>query len=404
LRNLLKAAEMPPFLRTCLKFPQVKKLLFLLIAFPLSFITSAQTDSCHLRISLLTCSPGEELYSTFGHSALRVTDSSNNLDIIFNYGTFDFDDPGFYTKFARGKLLYFVSMDLFSNFVYSYQFEGRGIIEQGLNLSCGEKARLFTALKENAREANKYYKYDFLFDNCSSRLRDMVSQNTESALTFKQILPDKKITFRNLIHEYLDKGNQPWSKLGIDILLGSRIDVPVKNEQTMFLPDYLMKGFDRAAINGRKLVAEKNIILPERIKEKDKAPPAPSLIFGAIFLLIAILSFVKPVAHSRFFKVFDFIFFLLTGLLGMLLGLMWAGRDDSVCSNNLNLLWALPTHAIVVFSLTKNRKWVKNYLLATTLLSAVLLVSWKWLPQQLNNGLLAVVALLFLRSFMRYKN
>ena len=118
----------------------MKILLTLLLWLPLGLW--AQSDSCRLRISLLTATPGEELYSTFGHSALRVTDSVNQSDIVFNYGTFNFEESGFYTKFVRGKLRYYLSREYFKDFVYAYQMEGRGMTEQVLNLSCAEKNRM----------------------------------------------------------------------------------------------------------------------------------------------------------------------------------------------------------------------------------------------------------------------
>ena len=139
----------------------MKKIFFSVFFFLICLFSKAQADSCNLRISLLTCTPGEELYSSFGHSALRVVDRANNFDIVFNYGTFDFDDPDFYTKFVRGKLLYFVSVTTFSDFMSQYEYEGRGVTEQILNLSCDEKQNLLAALNENAKEENKYYKYDF---------------------------------------------------------------------------------------------------------------------------------------------------------------------------------------------------------------------------------------------------
>ena len=111
-----------------------------------AFRISAQTDSSHLRISLLTCTPGEDLYSTFGHSALRVTDSLNNDDIVYNYGTFDFDEPGFYMKFIRGKLMYYLSTEDFNSFKEFYQSEQRGITEQILNLSSSEKKKYKTVI------------------------------------------------------------------------------------------------------------------------------------------------------------------------------------------------------------------------------------------------------------------
>src|SRR5438552_15290709 len=97
----------------------------------LSNLSIAQADnSCRLQISVLTCSPGDELYSLFGHSALRIYDSANRTDIIYNWGTFNFDEPNFYIKFMRGKLLYFVSPDTLPDFLYVYQYEGSSVIEQ----------------------------------------------------------------------------------------------------------------------------------------------------------------------------------------------------------------------------------------------------------------------------------
>ncbi|MBK7884362.1 MAG: DUF4105 domain-containing protein [Chitinophagaceae bacterium] len=137
-----------------------KIFLFICIFAHLHIFTFAQ-DSSHLRISLLTCTPGEELYSTFGHSALRVIDSSSVTDVVYNYGTFNFDDDGFYLKFVQGKLMYYIAAGIFEAFIYEYQIENRGITEQVLNFSAAEKTIIQQALNNNLKEENKYYKYDF---------------------------------------------------------------------------------------------------------------------------------------------------------------------------------------------------------------------------------------------------
>ncbi len=184
--------------------------IFLIPFFLLASFTSViAKDSCRLHISLLTCSPGEELYSTFGHTALRVKDNTTGSDIVFNYGTFEFG-PDFYTKFIKGQLRYFLSIENFADFAYSYQYESRSIQEQVLQLSCVEKEKLFTALQINAQEENKYYQYDFLFDNCTTRAKDIVARNTASPVVFNNILPADVPTFRNQIHYYLNKGGQYW--------------------------------------------------------------------------------------------------------------------------------------------------------------------------------------------------
>lgn len=371
----------------------------------INWLFAQQQDSdssgiCNLRISLLTCTPGAELYSTFGHSALRVSDNKAGTDIIYNYGTFDFNDPGFYSKFVRGKLLYFVSIDDFNNFLEQYKYEQRGIIEQVLDLDCAKKTKLIAALQENLKPENRYYKYDFVYDNCTTRLRDIVFSSSENVST-ADVRPAQRITFRNLIHEYLNKGKQPWSKFGIDILLGSPLDKKISNSEAMFLPDYLLKGFDSTAMNGKDLVSEKKEILAATAPLKKDSLFTPFVVFGILLLIIAALNILNK--GKKFLDYFDFILFFLTGALGVLLLFMWFGTDHQTCKNNLNLIWAFPTHLIIAFFIFKKRDWIRRYFLFNTTLLALLLITWKWLPQEMNNGLLPVVALLLLRSFIRFK-
>ena len=377
------------------------KKIFTLITSLLFFHILFSQDSCRFRISLLTCTPGEELYSTWGHSALRVSDRFSSSDIIFNYGTFDFDDPNFYSKFTRGTLLYYVSTDDFENFLKAYEYEQRGIIEQVLNLSCEEKGRLVKALAENSKEENKYYKYDFVLDNCTTRLRDMVFKNSSSPVVTKNIRPKIGITFRNLIHEYLGHSHQCWTGLGIDILLGGLIDKKISNNQAMFLPDYLMKAFDSTTTNGKSLVLNKQEILKATVPVSEAALLSPFAVFAILFLLIAVLTFTK--SSNRFLAVFDFILFFFAGMIGILILFMWFGTDHPECKNNFNIAWAFPLHFLIVFFIFQRRNWLRYYFLINCIVLLLLLLCWKWLPQEMNNALIPVVALLLLRSAARYK-
>ena len=379
----------------------------IVVLFSFCFLQSlyAQDSTCRLRVSLLTCSPGEELYSTFGHSALRVVDVAKSTDLIYNYGTFDFDDPAFYSKFTRGKLLYFVSVDLFQNFVAQYEYEQRGITEQVLNLSCSEKEKLVNALNENAKEENKYYKYDFVIDNCTTRLRDIIFKNAQATVITQDIRPKTDITFRDLIHEYLNKSHQYWSKLGIDILLGSPLDKKLTNTEAMFLPDYLLKGFDSTRLGGsvfdRSLVLEKKEILKPVLQKSRDSLLSPFVVFSILFLLVFALSFMKGTANLL--SVFDFILFFSAGSLGLLLLFMWFGTDHPECKDNFNLVWALPFHFIIVFFIFRKWSWLQYYFLINSVLLLLLLICWKWLPQEMNNALLPVVCLFLLRSVARYR-
>lgn len=378
----------------------MKKIFLLFLFSAICFFSKAQNDSCHLRISLLTCSPGNELYSTFGHSALRVIDSANHSDIIFNYGTFDFNDPDFYWKFTKGKLLYFVSIDNFSDFLNEYQYEGRGITEQTLDLSCPQKQELVAALFENAKEENKYYKYDFTYDNCTTRLRDMVMKYCNDSLMAKNIRPYNGATFRNLIHEYLDNGGHYWSKLGIDILLGMPLDKKISNNEAMFLPDYLMKGFDSTSLNEKSLVKEKNNILRSTLQFSKNILFSPIIIFSLLFFVGLILTLFRT--RRKYLFYFDFFLYFLSGVLGIVLLFMWLGTDHQACRYNLNLIWALPTNFIIAFFINKKWGWLKKYFLIVTILLFLLMIM-GWKLQQLNPALIPVMALLLLRSLMLYK-
>ena len=374
----------------------------------ISIASFSQTDllaqqGCPIRISLLTCTPGQELYSTFGHSAIRVVDSATNTDLVFNYGTFDFYDPDFYKKFIKGKLLYFVSVDSLQNFLLEYQYDKRGVIEQVLNLSCKEKQAMMSALFENAKEENKYYHYDFNYDNCTTRLRDMLEKATGKELKTKNILPHVKTTFRHLIHDYLNRGGQQWSKLGIDILLGSPLDKKITNREAMFLPDYLMMAFDSSSINHESLVAQKNILLISQEEKKANPLFTPLLVFSILFLLIATVSIFAATSFRVFLKIFDFIFFFTLGLLGILLLFMWFGTNHAMCKNNFNLLWALPLHLPVALLIFNKKEWINNYFRFIFFYTLALLVAWFLLPQQLNLALLPIAGIILVRSFFRSK-
>ena len=375
---------------------KLRRALFALLLFT-SNISFSQSDSCTLRISLLTCSPGAELYSTFGHTALRVTDLTTGSDLIYNYGTFDFNDE-FYPKFVLGKLLYYLSVETFDGFVYAYQMEGRSVVEQLLNLTCEEKTQLSRALQVNALEQNKYYRYDFLYDNCTSRVRDIVKKLAQRPFVYNNILEGDIPSFRNLIHSYLDKAGQYWSKFGIDILMGTSVDKKVTNEQAMFLPDYLYQGFDSARINNEPLVSQKGVIYkaPEMIVSKSLF--RPFYVFLALLLFMGALQFLKARWAATLLKVLDFICFFLTGVLGIIMLFMWFGTDHQVCRNNFNLLWAIPTNAIAAFFLFSRKEWVRKYFSFVFWISILLAFTWFLIPQHLNIAVAPLILLQVIRS------
>ena len=383
-----------------IKFKGAFLFIFILLSSLFPAKTFSQGDSCHLRISLLTCTPGEELYSTFGHSALRVTDSVSNRDIVYNYGTFNFDEPNFYLKFVRGKLSFYLSADYFLNFAAEYQETKRGITEQVLNLTCSEKQKIVALLQENMTGANRTYKYDFTFDNCTTRLRDLVEKASDSTVHFGDALKSKA-TFRDLIYEYLDYNDKQWSKLGIDILLGSKTDATMTPRQVMFLPDYLMKTFDSSTINGAPLVLDKIPLLkPDYSQIKKDNLTHPIFIFSCFFILIAFLSFSKNSFIQKLLFALDGAMFFITGLLGILLIFMWFGTDHLMCKNNYNLLWAWPINVVAAFYIHSRKRWPKIYFTIYAVFNLVLLGLWFYLPQHMNPSLIPIILILIFRSFV----
>ena len=401
--TLIKGNLFPVSKSLCFKIFKLKGALprfLLLLAFANLHHFAFAQDSSHIRISLLTCTPGEELYSTFGHTAIRVTDSSSVTDYVFNYGTFNFEDPSFYINFVRGKLLYYLSVENFHDFQYNYQTENRGITEQVLNLEGKEKIALMHALYENSKEQNRYYQYDFFLDNCTTRARDKLVQFKQDHPGFKNVMPEGT-RFRQAIHQYLDKNKKHWSKLGIDLLLGARTDAVMTIAQSQFLPDNLMKSLDSSNQHKRLVLSETNLY-PVKPQNNNDSLFTPMVVFSLLFAVILMLSFSANKKVVLFLQGFDGIFFFLTGALGLLLIFMWAGTDHSMTKNNYNLLWACPIHVLTAFFVNSKKKWVKNYFAAIAVALIILLIGWFFLPQQLNPAFIPVVLLLIFRSSSKY--
>ncbi|MFN3840211.1 MAG: DUF4105 domain-containing protein [Cyclobacteriaceae bacterium] len=358
------------------------------------------TLSDQAEISVITCGPGQtELYSAFGHSALRVNDPVNGFDYAFNYGVFDFNQPNFYLNFARGHNYYKLAVQDYKRFEYFYIYYNRYVHEQVLNLTAWQKQRLFDYLQWNAQPENQSYLYDYFYDNCATKLPEIVTKVFGDSVRFNDSHISTRHSFRELTDLYLRW--QPWGDLGIDICLGLPMDKKATPYQYMFLPDYVEAGFDNATINGEPLVRQKNSIYEARAENLSTGLFTPFNTFLA-FALITIALSVWDFTQKKTSNWFDALLFGVTGLIGVLLFLLWVATDHRAAANNLNVLWALPTHAVVAFLVFKSRKWVKNYFLITLILNGLLLILWVWLPQQLHTSLIPLVTALAVRAFTQF--
>jgi hypothetical protein len=228
----------------------------------------------------------------------------------------------------------------------------------------------------------------------------MIKKNAGEQIVFKNILPAKAPTFRDLIHEYLDSGNHSWDKLGIDLVLGSHLDEKATNEQAMFLPEYLLKGFDSATIHEQQLVSNKKIILASENKKSDGFSWfTPLFLFSLLAIIFIALSFSNSSSAQKILKVLDVLFFFFVGLIGLLIAFEWLGRVDKVCRNNMNILWAWPTHIVMAFLTKKKTRFIPNYFLASAVASLILLLGWFWWPQQFNNAFAPLLIIIIVRGF-----
>jgi hypothetical protein len=381
-------------------WPMLRLLSLLLSLAPFVALSQSGTPMLSERshVSLITCGPGEELYEAFGHTAILVYDPALEIDYVYNYGTFDFNQPNFYLNFTRGNLLYQLSVSRFGRFINSYRHQNRSVREQVLNLSREQRQAIFEKLEWNALDENKRYYYDYFFDNCSTRPRDLIEQALGGIITYDSAhveMPRK--TIRQLVDRCIIK-KLPWGDLGIDICLGQPIDRAATAREYMYLPDELEKAFDHASIRTADgmlpLVQEKFIHFEAVPIPMDKSWFAPQPLFVGILLFFSvILTFMKVWGWNV--RWMEGTAFLLFGLLGWSLLLLWFGTNHTAAANNWNLLWAMPLHlffGIILFR-TVRPKWVGWYALMTILLCLAILLAWDFLPQLLHYSLKFIVVL-----------
>lgn len=355
------------------------------------------------EISVLTLGPHHgAVYVAFGHSAFRVTDPANGIDHAYNYGVFDFDRPNFYLNFAKGHNVYQLGVADYRRFEYSYIYYDRYIHQQNLNLTTSQKQRLYDYLEWNAKPENREYLYDYFYDNCATKLPEIMIKVFGDTVRFDST-PPTNLTIRKLTDLYLKP--QPWGDLGIDICLGLPMDKKASAYEHMFLPEFVEAGFSKAKImkSGRPYPLVKQ--MTSTYESQNPNPPQtlihPLLVFGVIFVAIAFVSY-GDIKRNKLLPWLDGILFGVVGAVGLLLLLLWVATDHKAAAKNMNLLWALPTHLIAVFAILKNPGWLKEYFLGVAILCLVTLLAWGFLPQQLHYALIPFVMALGVRAYTQY--
>lgn len=386
--------------------------LFSLLLFLLTINSFSQiqvTDST--KISLITCSPGKEVYEQFGHTAIRYQDVTTGKDLMFNYGIFSFDTPNFIGRFVKGETDYQLGVYDSQYFFPEYKERNSSVIEQELNLTNEEKQKLIDALMLNYLPENRIYRYNFIFDNCATRPRIKM----EETLGTEKVVYSPKManyyTFRHWIGLYV--GFHTWTKFGIDLLLGKDADRIATKMEATFLPEDLKDELNEALIkspNGtiRPLIKSEKILV-EKTPEPASNPSffeRPALVTLLILLLGLIITYIE-FAKKKNWKIFDSLLLIINGLAGMIVFYLMFFSVHPLVKSNFNILWINPVNLFVGIIL-----WIKSYKkitlyfqMANVLLFLGAFIVFVFSIQHINVASVPLILLLLVRSaFWFYKS
>lgn len=336
----------------------IKKLLFFcfLITYAFSFSQNPALSE-NASVSIFTCGRGNELYSTFGHTAIRIKDLNNNLDVVYNYGAFDFRTENFYLKFVKGDLQYFINATSFEDFIFEYQADNREVVEQTLALSLAKKQELFELLNASLYSEERNYTYKFIDRNCTTMVVDKINAILGRKLIDK--VDDKSISYRSLLYPYFD--NHFYYKLGINIIFGVKTD---SKAEKLFLPVELMHSLDQAKVNQKPIVSKKETLVEGGVLSNTFSF-VNSIYFIALVLLVLVVINNKYVSLTYLF---------ISGILGIFLCLVGLYSDHEEVLWNYNALLFNPLYCILGFlSVVWFRKMATICFLTTLLYIAIMI-------------------------------
>jgi hypothetical protein len=377
-----------------------KILLILLSVFLLEIHAQENIEEIpQYEISILTIGPGSSLSDAFGHSGIRVIDRVNDYDIVFNYGVYDFNDPGFYGNFVKGRPIYSLGLNSFENFYRNYVNQSRQIIEQKLNLSEYQKKVLVNKLITNSKEENKDYKYNYFENNCSTKIGDIFNVLLEEEIRNEGLNLDNinSNSYRKLVYQHVVPNS--WGALGIDICLGSVIDANITDRDLLVLPYNLKLYFDKLGNSNIKNgdFVETSILFGEYAEYKETSF-SPLYVFLILSLIIIVVTFLDYLRITRN-VVLDIIILLITGLIGLLLVYLWFFSNHIASAWNYNLLWAIPFNLILLFQLLKKNqnRWILSYLKINVLMLLLMCLHWIIGIQVFNICLISLILALIVR-------
>ena len=334
---------------------QLKTYLLTLTCALLLFQANAQLQlSKESEVSILTIGPGFVLNDAFGHSAIRIKDPLQNIDLIFDYGRYDFQAKGFYLNFAKGKLDYEIGWTYSEDFISNYKLQQRRVTAQIINLTLKEKQNLFEVLQTNIQPQNKSYSYDFFYNNCATKIKDVLIDSSNKNISFLTTENFEQLSFRELIRSHVPQNS--WGGLGIDAALGSVIDRLASVEEHLFLPKYLDEILKHSKFDPE---ATKLVLRSEVLNQTQKSKPSnfwwsPLVILGIVSITIIGMTYYDWTSKSRN-KFLDALLFFTTGSIGILILFLWFATDHTATAYNYNFLWAFGFNLIMLKTVLKDK-------------------------------------------------
>lgn len=401
-----------------LSFFRLGMWMLLFIGIPQAMIAqTAPTLSGQAEIYLLSCSPGQEVWAHYGHTGIRVLDPLTRRDVVFNYGIFDFNSDNFLWNFVRGEIDYILGVSSFESFMQSYRNENRRVISQKLNLSQEEKASLWQALVINSLPDNRTYRYNFYYDNCSTRARKIIERSLDGTVDYHY--DPAYASMREVIKQYT--AQHPWTWFGISFALSSLADAPASAIDLLFAPELMMEAFEKATIQAhatttesslqleRYLVNEQSILneiktLPD---EQKNSLPGPVVLSWILFALVLTLG-LQELKTARRYPLADALLFGLAGLAGLIIAFLAFISVHPVTKANYLLLWVQPLHLIfallVIYRPFRHSKLFKTYLKINTPVLLFALAGFGFLPQYVHPAMIPLLLSLLSRSLLAWTN
>ncbi|MBS0011020.1 MAG: DUF4105 domain-containing protein [Bacteroidales bacterium] len=373
----------------------------LIFVFSLLNLFNLSSQEPGTEVYLLTCDPGPESYTMYGHSALRLYDSLSGTDVVYNWGVFDFNTPNFNYKFAKGRLNYMLSAYSYKSFLNEYRPTNRSVYSQKLYIPEAELMKLKKLLDENLKPENVFYKYDFFRDNCATRIRDIIEDVYGNKLIYPDKEEDTKVTFRRRIDEFHQ--GVLWMDAGIDLLLGSPADEPCGFRESMFLPEYLMENLGEAhVVDGDKRVM---LLGPTELVFDHVRPVYDTGImkqpwFWLTVAFIVIFFFSIFIRSRVIHNAFDVVFWSVLTVLALLMIFLNYITDHEAMGNNFNMIWLNPLIPISLYAIFSKYKlywfWRAQIALAVIFMLVIVIIS-----QSINPAFIPVILMIIIRSYYR---